>query len=261
MNPLTFANSITGGDQERPYRSHLQPACLECRKRKARCIRNTDNDVCLHCSVRKVSCVLPNTGDKRNGKRVNRLAAKPTGNIASHQQATKRQRQSSLAANAKMNASAESPDRPSGRTSVAGRTALPVASEQCVKATAGILDGTENEIPHVLAPNSVDDTNGLNDVLLTDINAQRPVTSPDAVARRTGIGLNSVLFTTVRRRPVGHVKHQSCAASKCELIEKIVGPGMEDLVSVWVLVFQPDRTKLTEITQILRTGQLMPATL
>ena len=45
---------------ERPYRSHLQPACVPCRRRKSRCQTDTGDSVCLMCRAHRTQCIYPN---------------------------------------------------------------------------------------------------------------------------------------------------------------------------------------------------------
>lgn len=232
MDAMAFAQSITSGDEERPYRSHLQPACLECRKRKSRCIRNIEAEVCLHCAVRNVRCVLPDTKDKPKGKRSSKSTRAITESSANKQHFAKRRRQSSPSKDTRPETDMVTVDRSDGLISASNTAALPEVSEQCFNATAGILDSTEDESPHVVAPSSIDVGNALNGTLLTSISTRRPLICPVAATKKSGIGVNPVMFTTVRRRPLGHVKHQSCAAAKCEIIEKLIGPGIEELVNV-----------------------------
>ncbi|KAL1892146.1 hypothetical protein Cpir12675_004654 [Ceratocystis pirilliformis] len=45
--------------EERPYRSHLRPACHQCRRRKSRCKIEVGAAVCLMCRVHNTECVFP----------------------------------------------------------------------------------------------------------------------------------------------------------------------------------------------------------
>lgn len=45
--------------KDRPYRSHLQPACLSCRRRKSRCRLDEGAAVCYMCHVHGSECVFP----------------------------------------------------------------------------------------------------------------------------------------------------------------------------------------------------------
>ncbi|KAL5605995.1 hypothetical protein BROUX41_006212 [Berkeleyomyces rouxiae] len=45
--------------EERPYRSHLRPACHQCRRRKSRCKIEAGSAVCLMCRVHNTECAFP----------------------------------------------------------------------------------------------------------------------------------------------------------------------------------------------------------
>jgi hypothetical protein len=52
------------GQGSRPYRSHRYPACVICRKRKTRCIRNIDDQACRFCQRQGLNCELSSSGAK-----------------------------------------------------------------------------------------------------------------------------------------------------------------------------------------------------
>jgi hypothetical protein len=54
-------NAVPAGGQSegRPYRSHMQPACVACRARKSRCKTSQASSTCFTCQLNGTECVFP----------------------------------------------------------------------------------------------------------------------------------------------------------------------------------------------------------
>lgn len=217
---------------ERPYRSHLQPACLECRKRKARCVTTTDSDACLHCQLRRVECIFPRSIQQTTGRRTPAAETRQKNKTTNRRLSRGRQQTQSVEVDRVEAELALSKDGKAPSHAGDLQTAREVP-QQCFDATTGILDAAEDESPHVVGPALVDDNNDeLDDNLLLGRKRSERLICLSSNSRYSHRGQRPVMFTTVRRRPLGLVTNQSVAASKCEIIEKLVGPGVRDLVDV-----------------------------
>ncbi|KAI0544361.1 fungal-specific transcription factor domain-containing protein [Xylaria curta] len=181
----------------RVYRSHSQPACLPCRKRKSRCkLDSTESTTCLLCKLHGNECVFPGT------------SAAPTSTATSHRRTQKR---------------------------VARER--PVLSQPQPIPFAEPLTPTspDRDESHVIGPVQSPDTQLIANYLFNNpgIGARASliiVTRPDYVPS----GHKSVLFNAVRRHPIGYVPAQSPSASICEVVTKLLEPHCDILVDVYL---------------------------
>ncbi|KAI1207161.1 fungal-specific transcription factor domain-containing protein [Annulohypoxylon truncatum] len=227
------------GSQERPYRSHIRPACLPCRKRKSRCKIETESLSCLMCRAHGTECEFP----------AKRQANSVQGKIRSHNY---RARERTI--------SEDTPRRqphitPCGHEGIAdGRpTTISDPKNTIIDAawnginspnvhptihhgpdesrpTPLSIEDTENENPHIISPAMTSDSQVLTDYLSTmgsggcGIRLIRP--------KQTN-GSRQVLFTAVQKRPVGLSISPSPSHTKCEIIEKLLGPWTEKMIDLY----------------------------
>ncbi|KAI0880215.1 fungal-specific transcription factor domain-containing protein [Annulohypoxylon maeteangense] len=231
------------GSQDRPYRSHLRPACLPCRKRKSRCKIEAQSLSCLMCRAHGTECEFPTKPQSSSIQ----------GKINKGQKVQARER----------TVSENAPRRPPHLTlydheGIAdGRPAIindpnsvvldtPWDGMNTPKAHPTIhhgpdesqqtplsIEDTENENPHIISPAMTSDSQVLTDYLSTMgsdgcgirlIRPQRP---------KQANGTRQVLFTAVQKRPVGLTISPSPSHTKCEIIEKLLGPWTEKMVDLF----------------------------
>ena len=66
---MSAATSQDGAHEgARPYRSHLKPACIPCKKRKSRCQNDNSSTACLMCRNHRTECIFPNENTLNAGK-------------------------------------------------------------------------------------------------------------------------------------------------------------------------------------------------
>ncbi|KAI1751510.1 fungal-specific transcription factor domain-containing protein [Xylaria castorea] len=190
----------------RVYRSHAQPACIPCRKRKSRCkLDNADSTTCLLCKLHGNECVFPGP------------SAATTDTATSHRRAQKR------VAREKPEVSLSQP-QPSTSTYHHDDPPRDVTAQRTSALPA----------PHVIGPVQSPDAQLIANYLSNnpDIGPRASriiVTRPDHLPS----GQKAVLFNAVRRHPLGYVPAQSLSASICEVVTKLLEPHCEILVDVY----------------------------
>ncbi|KAI8952423.1 fungal-specific transcription factor domain-containing protein [Xylaria longipes] len=213
----------------RSYRSHSQPACIPCRKRKSRCkLDGADSTTCLLCKLHGNECVFPVPS-----------AATPSA-ATSHRRAQKR------VAREKPDVPLSQP-RPSASTyqhdppqdvSAQGTSAPPAIESSC-SLEVPFADSIATASPsrdefHVIGPVQSSDAQLIANYLFNNpgIGARAGriiVTRPDHLPS----GQRNVLFNAVRRHPLGYVLTQSPQASICEVVTKLLEPHCDNLVDVY----------------------------
>jgi hypothetical protein len=235
----------TEGPSDRPYRSHLRPACLACRRRKSRCKARDGSDICAMCQVHDTSCIFPRISASRRGLTT---PSRQAAEVPRYRE-TSYIPQDSLDENLVVNVLADSTQHsdvscypqelPNFSEHQSDRVTTPVISNDGVSPrrsafpSASVITAGATITSHVIGPASADDSDALERYLLTITNSGgRPVvrTSPStwAPTRLT----RPVLFNTVLSRPLGTSKAQSIAPQKCEIIEKFLEPNSKDLVNL-----------------------------
>lgn len=235
---------------ERPYRSHLQPACLSCRQRKSRCQTEPGGagGPCLMCRAHSTSCVYPEQGEQnRDAKRA--AAAKS-------QRVNGRKRPSTR-------------DRTPYRMATDGRVPLPSRAPGANATSASSSAGARGSTVHGLSGGKTtghaahqqpstdeDDTSALEfgsaDDHALNLHIVGPAMTkdsqvlsdylcaiPGAVTRGSRMVVpvpasrsRPVLFHKVMKRPVGVPINRSPSAEKLEIIEKLLEPYTLDVIDV-----------------------------
>jgi hypothetical protein len=238
----------TGIDSGRPYRSHLYPACLPCKKRKSRCRTRDLSGTCIMCQAHGTHCVFPqadyHTSQQRAMTSPRRLAAK-----VRHSSTT-----SSSPRGQALLTPGPSVNRPSLPHSPQGleggfnpqntlTTSAPtggydlektytqiLGSEETPSNLRGIVAETGENSSHIISPAVADDSEFLESYLSTIPDAGR--TSLIRTSVTSSRPMRPVLFSTVPRRPLGVSSNQSLPATKCEVIEKYLEPAVKDVVNL-----------------------------
>ncbi|KAI6780964.1 putative transcriptional regulatory protein-like protein [Emericellopsis cladophorae] len=250
---------MNGSTGERPYRSHLQPACLPCRRRKSRCQTESDATACLMCRAHGTDCVYP--GDAK----VDDQRAAAPGNVkASTTTPAKRRRRSSALPRTTISAARTSrahlPPRlpPTTVSPIMERTRLPnllsplppithaqppAAAEAATTSIAGRAhQNMYDEDPfdssaddqaqnlHIVGPAVTKDSQVLSDYLSAIPGATRGTQMIVPVPANRS---RPVLFTRVQKRPLGVSLNRSPSAEKLEIIENLVGADAADMISLY----------------------------
>lgn len=233
---------------ERPYRSHLRPACLSCRRRKSRCQSEADSSICLMCRAHGTECVYPG----------NSQAEQPSSGKATP--SAKRRRRSNV--RPRTSASGSSPPRAStppfrgvpesgtNHSSAMNRTRLPnlmTPAPPLVETSAGhgisgrdqrnvydedLFDSSADDHTqnlHIVGPAVTKDSQVLSDYLSAIPGATRGAQMVVPVPANRS---RPVLFTRVQKRPVGISINRSPSAEKLDIIEHLIGPLVSDAIDL-----------------------------
>ncbi|KAE8380956.1 fungal-specific transcription factor domain-containing protein [Aspergillus bertholletiae] len=229
--------SIRDEAEARPYRSHLYPACLPCKKRKSRCRTRDSSAICIMCQAHGTDCVYPRPGDpspRRSVASSRKLAPKSrqrTKKSSFHPQQTFARLVDAISPPREF--TREIINRP-----VACLETLPCPPthehfhrEEALPNLVGIVSEAGDNSSHIVSPAVAEDNDILESYLSTVPDARRRClirTNPNS--RRP---VRPILFNTVPRRPLGVSANQSLPASKCEFIEKYLEPGVDDVVDLF----------------------------
>ncbi|KAI1632651.1 fungal-specific transcription factor domain-containing protein [Biscogniauxia mediterranea] len=197
------------GQQERPYRSHLRPACLPCRRRKSRCKIEAHSPSCLMCQVHGTDCHFPNSREAGG------IPPKGHGSPG-------RERPTSRRAARKQQTSTPS----------LWEASREQQQQQDSHPTPLSADDTEQESRHVVGPAVTSDSQVLAEYL-SAVNSNSN-SGMRLIRPRPTSGSKPVLFTAVRRGPLGLAANTSPSQLKCQTIEKLLEPRAGDLINVYL---------------------------
>lgn len=187
---------------ERPYRSHLRPACLQCKRRKSRCKIEAHSPACLMCRVHGTSCTFPQKVPRGRGN----AAIRPAASSTSQQR--------------------ELPPVVSPWSALE-----PVGNPDPIGPTTLSGDDEDQENPHIVGPANMNDSQVLTDYLsiVGSSNTRMRMVHPVLSSRSS----RPVLFAAVKKRPVGVEVHSSHAREKLNIIEQLLAPHTEDAVELY----------------------------
>ncbi|KAG8157688.1 hypothetical protein KVR01_012350 [Diaporthe batatas] len=255
----------TAGDAagERPYRSHLRPACQACRRRKSRCkVDEGEERGCIMCRVHGTKCEFPSTTSKTSTQPRRTAAPRKRTEPAAAQKsrAGPRSGRASSETARQIRSLDELPDprpalAPQAQTASLRSHGLARvgdnndgAVQRATTLIAGLGSPEEEESPHILGPVVTSDTQILAEYLRADphhgagrrlARIVRPGRGGGGGGGRggggaaAGQGSSSVMFARVRRRPMGQTPNQSVASGKCLIIERIIEPFGDELIDTY----------------------------
>ncbi|KAL0940003.1 C6 transcription factor [Colletotrichum truncatum] len=227
---------------ERPYRSHLRPACLACRKRKSRCNIDQTGAACLTCRAHGTPCEFPPSpaGPSPRPKASWRAAQARKSKDLGHRALTPPTRplSSETTSNVRPNSSPlESADSAIQRDSRPLSGGLPLSSPPRREYAEPIAGGGEDEA-HIVGPADIEDTQVLATYLSNDssifnrgIRTRISGTSPyqgNGFSIRKPVG-----FTTVRKQPLGVPSDRSPTFLKCQVVEKLLEPLLPHVIELF----------------------------
>ncbi|KAK2035583.1 fungal-specific transcription factor domain-containing protein [Colletotrichum zoysiae] len=242
MAPEADADSFSS---ERPYRSHLRPACLACRKRKSRCNVDRNGGTCLTCRAHGTSCEFPPApaGTSPRPKSAWRNARGGQAKDLGHRPSSPPQTQN-LASDLHLNSQTTplplvDADLPGSGGSRSLDRQLPPLSPHDSRYPEPIGGGGEDE-EHIVGPADIEDTQVLSTYLSNDssvlnrsIRTRISGTSPRQDRGSGSSTRKPVVFTTVRKQPLGVPDDRNPAFLKCQIIEKLLEPVLPDVVDLF----------------------------
>ncbi|KAF9874216.1 hypothetical protein CkaCkLH20_08199 [Colletotrichum karsti] len=227
---------------ERPYRSHLRPACLACRKRKSRCNVDKTAPTCLTCRAHGTPCEFPPSpaGSSPRPKNAWRASQARKSRDLGHRALTP-----------------PAPTFPSETTLVSQVSSLgvpngpPVVHPASTSPEGGltlgsaddrhyaepIAGGGEDEA-HIVGPADIEDTQVLatylsNDSSVLNRGIRTRISGTSPRQENGGSGRKPVVFTTVPKQPLGVPNDRTPAFLKCQMIEKLLEPLLPDVIELF----------------------------
>jgi hypothetical protein len=231
IRPLKASSS-----EGRPYRSHVHPACLSCKKRKSRCRTKDSSEACMMCQAHGTECVFPHADERLLQRSSHSLRG-----LSAVDRRARSARENLMSPAAKVS-SKDTPRpvderggvRPQFHSPFTGPqdhpplTASHPRHDETMPAITGIAADTGDNSSHVVSPAVVGDNDVLESYLsaMPEARHRRPIRTNSSSSRLA----RPVSFNTVPRRPLGVAVNQSLAATKCEVIEKYIEPDAKDLL-------------------------------
>ncbi|KAI1490243.1 fungal-specific transcription factor domain-containing protein [Biscogniauxia mediterranea] len=225
--------------QERPYRSHLRPACLPCRRRKSRCKIEAHSPSCLMCQVHGTDCHFPNS--REAGGTPPKSHGSPGRERPTSRRAARKQQTPTPCRSHGIVVESQTEGPPSGHSGGVGSTSIPPSlweasreqQQQDSHPTPLSADDTEQESRHIVGPAVTSDSQVLAEYLSAVNSSSNSNSGMRLIRPRPTSGSKPVLFTAVRRGPLGLAAHLSPSQLKCQMIEKLLEPRAGDLINVY----------------------------
>ncbi|KAJ5100441.1 transcriptional regulator family: Fungal Specific TF [Penicillium angulare] len=250
---------------DRPYRSHVKPACTHCRRRKSRCKVENQSKSCLQCRIHGTDCSFPPEKPRKNAPRKSRRTQEynsPSDSpvfLADSNLAPPYGLPNSSSERSIIGALPDSVNEDSTANTAPG----PTWPEVQASLDAPLSLEAENDNPHILGPTEMDDTHVLADYL-SNFPGSRGIRSVQSVGA-AGSSMSPIIFTKVQKRPLGIGPDSSPTSQKLEIIEKLIEPCAQQLVDLYFKKVHPCFPLLDETTfrtQYLNAkGRISPALL
>ncbi|KAJ5238830.1 transcriptional regulator family: Fungal Specific TF [Penicillium chermesinum] len=215
--------------EERPYKSHVKPACLPCRRRKSRCKLEPTTTACLMCRAHGTECSFPAEKRRKTAPRTPRRR-NYEGN-ASASETPVPGTETALAPDIGVLRNASSRNHPFSSPTVRNMH-QPARSEwgppPGAQETPLSLEA-EDDNPHIVGPAVVDDSHVLADYL-SGFSGSRGIRSIQPIQP----GCSSpIVFTKVQKRPVGIMLNSNPALHKLQIVEKLIEPWSSHMVDLY----------------------------
>ncbi|KAF2753495.1 hypothetical protein EJ05DRAFT_505128 [Pseudovirgaria hyperparasitica] len=223
----------------RPYRSHLRPACLPCRRRKSRCKTDSVLGQCLMCQAHGTVCVFPEESDHRAARNsAQRSSAKPqtedydgayggiSANLIPRYRDSDRHMGRATADTSSVSVPSPVQQRPAHTHG--SQPAVPTLLDSLA------VDGEHN--PHIVGPVVVNDNDMLQEYLSTRRNDGAGPSRMITMGRTFQYGAvrRPVMFSNVQKQPVGLTSNRDPAFLKTMVIEKLLEPFGHELIRVYL---------------------------
>lgn len=232
-------------DTGRPYRSHLFPACLPCKKRKSRCRTRDSPGACIMCQAHGTDCIYPQADYQASQQRPMTSSSRRLAAKVRHSSTTSSSPRGQVLLTSAPQVDSSLSHKPQGvvnpqdiLTTIAptghynpepSYTQI-LGPEETPSNLRGIVAETGENSSHIVSPAVADDSEFLESYLSTIPDAGR--TSLIRTSVTSSRPMRPVLFSTVPRRPLGVSSNQSLPTIKCEIIEKYLEPAVKDVVNL-----------------------------
>lgn len=231
---------------DRPYRSHSQPACLPCRRRKSRCKFDSQSTCCMMCRVHATDCIVPAAQNTPTGRRPTtasraRARKQPSGDTSRTRppdELAARQQEPQTAPDAAGDGHGQRAHPEDGALPV-GSEWLSSAGETNVARYAQIPDlltewGSGQESSHIIGPAAANDAHVLEDYIsgnpqLGDISR---IIRPVPISNQAGASPRPVFFKSVQKRPIGTSANQAPGFTQCQIVEKLIEAHAPKLINL-----------------------------
>ncbi|KAH8901358.1 hypothetical protein GQ53DRAFT_707693 [Thozetella sp. PMI_491] len=201
--------------QKQPNRSHLQTACLPCRKRKSRCRIDESNKLpCLTCQFHGNSCQFSPPSEEPVAGRARRKVTSRLKQVSAAPSLAE------LGARSTTGVLQDSP----AETSCPPET--PFLDSAPLRA-----DGSDGS--HVIGPVAGPDTQLIAHYLMGELEFTRRDRFIVATTGQSLGGARPIMFNTVRRQPLGYSAGQSIASRNCQVVEKLIEPFCNELIDIY----------------------------
>ncbi|OLN81998.1 putative transcriptional regulatory protein C105.03c-like protein 2 [Colletotrichum chlorophyti] len=235
-------STVTDQPTPRPYRSHLRPACLQCRRRKSRCQQQegVSSPTCQMCHVYGTDCEFPPS--PRSAGRAPLNPGKVQKSYRTPQYNTQCRREPLASAKVPRSGLHTSTSPPTSTASSSGpKAVLDPQNPHLMLA----LDSPEDEDnSHIIGPAVTNDTQVLADYLSSEpsihermirVVKPRPGMQVGQTPRSSMSGgiRKPVIFTAVRKRPYGLSPRQTAPLQKYQIVEKMLEPWTSKLIDLY----------------------------
>ncbi|KAI1653857.1 fungal-specific transcription factor domain-containing protein [Daldinia decipiens] len=222
--------------RERPYRSHLRPACLPCRKRKSRCKIEAHSASCLMCQVHGTECSFPikkqaspiegYTGAQRTHVRRDTVQPQSIPDVTGYgDEVNEHSTTIDDETNVTVNTTWDINDVPRASPIIYNYHHDNIQPQS----TSLSIEETEHE-NHIISPAMAGDSQVLVDYLST--------TTGDGCSthqirpKRSNLS-RQVFFIVVQKRPLGLAMNANPSHSKCQVVEKLLEPWTQQLINLY----------------------------
>lgn len=217
----------------RPYRSHARPACTACRRRKSRCTADAGARVCLMCQVHGTECSFqheieePEAGETRPAPKRPRTASRSDRRRlpVSNQPST-----STYSGHGQSAGSAgESRLLPDSLVSPEAHVTSAAPQEGSDGCPIPLHPVDDDDSPHILGPAVTGDSHVLADYLSNVRDGRRAI---PVIRPMLGGDAEPVIFTKVKKRPLGMTVDPTPPSLQLHMIQKLVEPWEKQLIEV-----------------------------
>ena len=223
------------GHEGRPYRSHLQPACIPCRTRKSRCKTRISSSTCVMCQAHGTECIFPPLGER------SRKARSQSKRVSTPRTAQPLLSPTSTASSSRtyqpcstthiepyidgVDARSDHSDEPSPSIGQLDATTNPALAE--------FISKTEQGSSHVVSLAIAEDDKVFQEYLSnTPYGQSRRMVrfhldsnGPNGITR-------PIVFNTQPKRGAREVESRGKATKRLELVEKTLQPHLNDLIDL-----------------------------
>lgn len=223
---------------ERPYRSHMHPACIPCRARKSRCKTTHPSPSCFMCQINGTDCVFPQAAERqRKTPRRSRISSKGgRTSVSSYTEVSRTQDLPSVSpAPPQPTILSDTPGRGSDASTIEeapDHGALPPQDDLITAVIDSIAKSGEGS-SHVVSPAIADD-----DKVFQEYLSNTPYGQSGRTVRFHPNSYHSngparpIVFNTTPKRGSREAEGRALAASNCAIVEKLVEPYQDELINL-----------------------------